>query len=359
MEVLKTIEKYVQSIHWREALNILKLVVSRSASLVLPSYQHSDLSKIELHRVWTSASKELPGKTLDFHFDISETPIIGRRYDELQNSSGRDGKPRAMAVTRSASSTSSGSNSNVLVPVSWKRPQYSQKRTKEKLVHVLSLCGQEVGLSKNPSVIFSSCGDLDLPEHQTSLVSSEDGTREQENMDDANSEQQFRVFRDFDFLDVELEDGEGESMDNFNWGVRRRSLDSLDKCDMQTLEERQLSRSTPSLNKMSHEDSDESSEEDLTASQILEHSDLIMNLSPSEEANPMELLTSACDSTPADPHPFNARITNFEASLPDINNLQISEGSKAEVVPEEEDTTVHEDDYDRCTQRFGWPYYRC
>uniref|UniRef100_A0A7M4EYN2 FRY microtubule binding protein n=1 Tax=Crocodylus porosus TaxID=8502 RepID=A0A7M4EYN2_CROPO len=276
MEVLKTIEKYVQSVHWREALNILKLVVSRSASLVLPSYQHSDLSKMEIHRVWTSASKELPGKTLEFHFDISETPIIGRRYDELQSSSGRDGKPRAMAVTRSASSTSSGSNSNVLVPVSWKRPQYSQKRTKEKLVHVLSLCGQEVGLSKNPSVIFSSCGDLDLIEHQTSLVSSEDGTREQENMDDSNSEQQFRVFRDFDFLDVELEDGEGESMDNFNWGVRRRSLDSLDKCDMQLLEESQLSGSTPSLNKMNHEDSDESSEEeDLTTSQILEHSDLV------------------------------------------------------------------------------------
>ena len=38
--------------------------------------------------------------------------------------------------------------------------------------------------------------------------SSEDGAREQENMDDTNSEQQFRVFRDFDFLDVELEDGE-------------------------------------------------------------------------------------------------------------------------------------------------------
>uniref|UniRef100_A0A803XRB9 FRY microtubule binding protein n=1 Tax=Meleagris gallopavo TaxID=9103 RepID=A0A803XRB9_MELGA len=279
MEVLKTIEKYVQSIHWREALNILKLVVSRSASLVLPSYQHNDLSKMEIHRVWNSASKELPGKTLEFHFDISETPIIGRRYDELQSSSGRDGKPRAMAVTRSTSSTSSGSNSNVLVPVSWKRPQYSQKRTKEKLVHVLSLCGQEVGLSKNPSVIFSSCGDLDLIEHQTSLVSSEDGAREQENMDDSNSEQQFRVFRDFDFLDVELEDGEGESMDNFNWGVRRRSLDSLDKCDMQLLEESQLSGSTPSLNKMNHEDSEESSEEeDLTTSQILENSDLVSSI---------------------------------------------------------------------------------
>ncbi|XP_010154358.1 PREDICTED: protein furry homolog, partial [Eurypyga helias] len=340
MEVLKTIEKYVQSIHWREALNILKLVVSRSASLVLPSYQHSDLSKMEIHRVWNSASKELPGKTLEFHFDISETPIIGRRYDELQSSSGRDGKPRAVAVTRSTSSTSSGSNSNVLVPVSWKRPQYSQKRTKEKLVHVLSLCGQEVGLSKNPSVIFSSCGDLDLIEHQTSLVSSEDGTREQENMDDSNSEQQFRVFRDFDFLDVELEDGEelqGESMDNFNWGVRRRSLDSLDKCDMQLLEESQLSGSTPSLNKINHEDSDESSEEeDLTTSQILENSEL--------DTNHIDSLSASCDTTSADPHHFNIGTSSFDVSLPDMNNLQVSEGSKVEAAPEEQDTAVHEDD---------------
>lgn len=57
-------------------------------------------------------------------------------------------------------------------------------------------------------MIFSSCGDLDLMEHQPSQVSSEDGTREQDTLDDTASEQQFRVFRDFDFLDVELEDGE-------------------------------------------------------------------------------------------------------------------------------------------------------
>lgn len=56
-----------------------------------------------------------------------QTPVIGRRFDELQGSSGREGKARAMAVTRSTSSTSSGSNSNtILVPVSWRRPQYSQ-----------------------------------------------------------------------------------------------------------------------------------------------------------------------------------------------------------------------------------------
>lgn len=65
-------------------------------------------------------------------------------------------------------------------------------------------------------------------------------------------------------------------MDNFNWGVRRRSMDSLDQSDLQPLEDSQLSNSMPSLSKITHEDSDESSEEDsLTASQILSHSQLV------------------------------------------------------------------------------------
>ncbi|XP_056139794.1 protein furry homolog [Lampris incognitus] len=338
VEVLKTIERFVQTVHWREALNILKLVVSRSASLVQPSFPQSDFSYEDINRVWNRSSKALPGKTLDFHFDISETPVIGRRYDDLQGSPGRDGKNRVIAVTRSTSSTSSGSVSNtVLVPVSWKRPQSSQKRTREKLVNVLTLCGQEVGLTKNPSVIFSSCGELDLMEHQPSLVSSEDSTRDPDNMDDTASEQQFRVFRDFDFLDVELEDGEGETMDNFNWGVRRRSMDSLDRNDLQPLEESQLSGSMPSLNKITHEDSDESSEEDsLTASQILSHSQLNITLSSTAETNNMDSV-SAFDTTSADPPPLNTRNPSFEVHLP--------EDSKHRAVStEDEDTNGHEDD---------------
>uniref|UniRef100_A0AAY4EI86 Furry homolog b (Drosophila) n=1 Tax=Denticeps clupeoides TaxID=299321 RepID=A0AAY4EI86_9TELE len=323
VEVLKIIEKFVQSVHWKEALNIMKLVVSRSASLVLPSYGHGDFSHLEVSRVWDRSSKALPGKTLDFHFDISETPVIGRRYDDLRTSTGRDGKARAIAVTRSASSTSSGSNSNtVLVPVSWKRPQSSQKRTREKLVNVLSLCGQEVGLSKNPSVIFSSCGDLDLMEHQPSQVSSEDGTREQDTLDDTASEQQFRVFRDFDFLDVELEDGEGESIDNFNWGVRRRSLDSGDLHDL--LEESQHSGSTPSLGQEDEqpEDSDESSEEEESTSQSLSHSQLTMNLSPSEDTNHTDSLSTSYDTTSADPNSLNAATPSMGTSLPDDSCMQ-------------------------------------
>ncbi|CAL8347877.1 unnamed protein product [Arctogadus glacialis] len=312
MEVLKTIEKFVQTSHWREALNILKLVVSRSASLVQPSGPPSEPGPQEPPgaRLWDRASKALPGKTLHFHFDISETPVIGRRCDDPRGSPGCDGKSRALAVTRSTSSTSSGSSSQpVLVPVSWKRPQSSQKRTREKLVDVLSLCGQEVGLTKNPSVIFSSCGELDLMELQPSLVSSSDGTRDPDNMEDTCSEQQFRVFRDFDFLDVELEDGEGESVDNFNWGVRRRSMDSLEQGETPALEESLLAASLPSLDLLARGDRESgdssSSEEDdsLSASQGLSHSQLTVHLSQSAESASGDSLNASFDASPPAPPP--------------------------------------------------------
>lgn len=69
---------------------------------------------------------------------------------------------------------------------------------------------------------------------------------------------------------------QGESMDNFNWGVRRRSLESMDKGDTPSLQECQYAGSTPSLNLTNHEDTDESSEEEvLSASQILTRSGLV------------------------------------------------------------------------------------
>uniref|UniRef100_A0A672V8B7 FRY like transcription coactivator n=1 Tax=Strigops habroptila TaxID=2489341 RepID=A0A672V8B7_STRHB len=284
LEIIKVIGKYVQSPYWKEALNILKLVVSRSASLVVPNdipkTYGGDIGSPEISftKIF-NVSKELPGKTLDFHFDISETPIIGNKYGDQHSAAGRNGKPKVIAVTRSTSSTSSGSNSNALVPVSWKRPQLSQRRTREKLMNVLSLCGPESGLPKNPSVVFSSNEDLEVGDQQTSLISTTEEVIQEEEVavEDNTSEQQFGVFKDFDFLDVELEDAEGESMDNFNWGVRRRSLDSIDKGDTPSLQECQYSGSTPSLNLTNQEDTDESSEEEaaLTASQILSRSQMV------------------------------------------------------------------------------------
>uniref|UniRef100_A0A8D0AM31 Furry homolog, like n=1 Tax=Sander lucioperca TaxID=283035 RepID=A0A8D0AM31_SANLU len=310
LEIMKIIGKYVQSPHWKEAQNILKLVVSRSASLVVPddvqrsySTESCGSPEIAFTRIFNNSSKELPGKTLDFHFDISETPIIGHKYGDQRTAAGRNGKPQVIAVTRSTSSTSSGSNSNGLVPVSWKRPQLSQRRTRERLMNVLSLCGPESGIPKNPSVVFSSNEDLDSADQQTSLIPTvEEVVREEEvGGEDTGSEQQFGVFKDFDFLDVELEDAEGESMDNFNWGVRRRSLESMDKGDTPSLQECQYAGSTPSLNLTNHEDTDESSEEEvLSASQILIRSGLVsLTLEPQETQDPQEDLDPAPPPPPA------------------------------------------------------------
>lgn len=59
-------------------------------------------------------------------------------------------------------------------------------------------------------VVFSSNEDLDSGDQQTSLIPTvEEVVREEEAAgEDAGSEQQFGVFKDFDFLDVELEDAE-------------------------------------------------------------------------------------------------------------------------------------------------------
>ncbi|XP_019818274.2 protein furry homolog-like isoform X6 [Bos indicus] len=358
LEIIKIIGKYVQSPYWKEALNILKLVVSRSASLVVPNdipkTYGGDMGSPEISftKIFNNVSKELPGKTLDFHFDISETPIIGNKYGDQHSAAGRNGKPKVIAVTRSTSSTSSGSNSNALVPVSWKRPQLSQRRTREKLMNVLSLCGPESGLPKNPSVVFSSNEDLEVGDQQTSLISTTDDIIQEEEVavEDNSSEQQFGVFKDFDFLDVELEDAEGESMDNFNWGVRRRSLDSIDKGDTPSLQEYQCSSSTPSLNLTNQEDTDESSEEEaaLTASQILSRTQMLNNDSAADETLPdhSDLLLQSQDSTGSlsteEVLQIRDETPSLETSL-DKANSQLPEDTSS-VLKEEQVLTAFEDD---------------
>lgn len=59
-------------------------------------------------------------------------------------------------------------------------------------------------------MVFSSSEDLDSGDQQTSLIPTvEEVVREEEAQgEDTGSEQQFGVFKDFDFLDVELEDAE-------------------------------------------------------------------------------------------------------------------------------------------------------
>lgn len=92
---------------------------------------------------------------MEFSFDISQTPIIGRRVMHksenaqswylTHNNSGvqNTNSPRRSASLSPADTT----------PLSgWKRPWMSQGRVRECLVNLLTTCGQRVGLPKSPSV---------------------------------------------------------------------------------------------------------------------------------------------------------------------------------------------------------------
>lgn len=78
----------------------------------------------------------------------------------------------------------------------------------------------------------------------------------------------FGVFKDFDFLEYESESIEGESTDNFNWGVRRRPLSEGGDSEAltgskghSTLDE-SLSEKTPILSKRKRHTADDSSDEE-------------------------------------------------------------------------------------------------
>ncbi|CAG4984451.1 unnamed protein product [Parnassius apollo] len=259
-DLLRAVAKFIDQQdgnNYKEAMKILKLVVTRCSTLVVPPHWDNHASSIldtELH-----GKKELPGRTMDFTFDLSQTPVIGRKYlpkGSSQPATGPSSLSNASTVTPDKGSSTSGSASTVVGPESgeragsgaatqpqnaasprrslslspadalasgWKRPWMSQSRVRECLVNLLTTCGQRVGLPKSPSVIFSQSSEL--LERESSMASSLEevsGTPGNEPSGGAPPTDHFGVFKDFDFLEYESESIEGESSDNFNWGVRRR-----------------------------------------------------------------------------------------------------------------------------------------
>ncbi|GFV46815.1 protein furry homolog [Trichonephila clavipes] len=241
VEILeKVISRYIEGPQWKDALKILKLVVTRSSTLAAPpapftiGSSAADCVSIASNTSFADSEfgtkRELPGRTMDFTIDLSLTPIVGQKY--LLKDSPKDGEKEGSSASprRSLSHNHSFTENG---SVGWKRPWLSQARTREHLIGLLTSCGQRVGLPKSPSVIFSQSSDI--IEHQSSMCSSTEEISATNNesadskLEDGHPEHaQFGVFKDFDFLEYELESQEGESMDNFNWGVRRRSLTNYD-----------------------------------------------------------------------------------------------------------------------------------
>lgn len=102
---------------------------------------------------------------MDFTFDVSQTPLIGRRIllktdnDVIPQAQIRNqGQSTSTTYLGHAGTPNSPRRSASLspadtVPLSgWKRPWMSQGRVRECLVNLLTTCGQRVGLPKSPSV---------------------------------------------------------------------------------------------------------------------------------------------------------------------------------------------------------------
>ncbi|XP_028161467.1 protein furry-like [Ostrinia furnacalis] len=248
-DLLRAVVKFLDSCAqdgctYKEAMKILKLVVTRCSTLVVPPFAHTHAAAAHLD----SHKKELPGRTMEFTFDLSQTPVIGRKYlpkAGSQPATGPSSLSSAATATpdkgSSASASGSGSGSASTVVCAEAAPAASaasprrslslspadalQSRVRECLVNLLTTCGQRVGLPKSPSVIFSQSSEL--LERESSMASSLEevsGTPGNEPSAAAPPTDHFGVFKDFDFLEYESESIEGESSDNFNWGVRRRLL---------------------------------------------------------------------------------------------------------------------------------------
>ncbi|XP_053672318.1 protein furry [Anopheles nili] len=323
-DMLRIISKYLDSPNWKEALKILKFVVTRSSSLqVVPQSSDGGSSYANLHGSFSDSEvfckKELAGRTMEFSFDVSQTPLIGRKLllksDHDPNpsnpgvvgvhvgSKGFNGSSNAAASgahyghagTPNSPRRSASLSPADTAPLSgWKRPWMSQGRVRECLVNLLTTCGQRVGLPKSPSddiisslyskVIFSQSSDL--LERQSSAASSTDETSgAQQDLSGGSKRDDgapdFGVFKDFDFLEYESESIEGESTDNFNWGVRRRPLSegenehshsfsaALARTSHSNIDE-SLSEKTPVLNRRKRPNADDSSDEEIESESPLD-----------------------------------------------------------------------------------------
>lgn len=125
-------------------------------------------------------------------------------------------------------------------------------------------------------VIFSQSSDL--LERQSSASSTEDTSGAQQDLSGGSKrddgQPDFGVFKDFDFLEYESESVEGESTDNFNWGVRRRPLSEGDSEPLtkthSNVNDESISEKTPTMSKKRRNHPDDSSDEEVESESPLD-----------------------------------------------------------------------------------------
>lgn len=355
----KIITKYVEGTQWKDSLKILKHTVTRSSTLAIapPSGSSSSVINSGMNSVSSSinypssisdclivagapfadtessSKHELPGRTIEFSFDLNQTPIVGRKFIDKKEISLKENEKKSLSDSASLKSgkdsTKDEPNGAQFTPTTaepqvsprrslsythsfnenssnWRRPWSCQARVRDKLVSLLQSFGQRVGLPKSPSVIFSQ--NSDIIDRQSSLASSTEEVSAANNeisseskIEDSNNPDQFGLFKEFDFLEYELGSQEEESIDNFNWGVRR-PIDQHDEAQDQ-LDLDRLGSPCPSRDLSNkRERSDLSSDEEVGSVSPLFNSinytnELVQELSPFMNTGPTNQLISSSPSS--------------------------------------------------------------
>ena len=254
-ELGRLINKFMESSQYKDVLKLIKIVVSRSSSLAAPPSSLTTFNSMTFSNSYISSSasdcvsiasttsfpgnefggkRELPGRTMEFGFDIIQTPIVAEKFMQMTDTR------RVVSMTKEEQRELSASPKKTLSHHpsfnessggNWKRNCPSQGRTRERLVSLLISFGQRMGLPKSPSVIFSQTSEV--MDKQSSVASSTEDVSAANNEISVESKKEemgdeFALFKEFDFLEYELESEESEGQDNFNCGLSRRSLSTLD-----------------------------------------------------------------------------------------------------------------------------------
>ncbi|XP_078495055.1 protein furry homolog-like [Ciona intestinalis] len=199
--VLCVVYEHLHGKDWNEALNILKLAVSRSSHLVLPA-------TMSPHKVigTTSTQYELPGLTLSFDFDLNNL----KKNEKERNV----GKIFSMNVY----------DYRTIEPMvsSWHHPTPSQANTRELVRSIINACfSSKLTAANDKTNEIAKNEDMLKPlNHATESTNHSQPEKMNSSREDVSvvDDPSFGgVLRDFDFLN-ELE-VEGESSDTFNTGL--------------------------------------------------------------------------------------------------------------------------------------------
>lgn len=98
-------------------MKILKLAVTRSSTLVappsnsgsMPPYHWEATAGTNFAEADLYPKKELPGRTMEFTFDLSQTPLIGRRQPSSASISGSTRSSYQQHPIYGSTSTATGS----------------------------------------------------------------------------------------------------------------------------------------------------------------------------------------------------------------------------------------------------------